>query len=128
MLNEPGEIQSVLHPPLLPGLVAVHQLLLGTDDWTVVGGWLRRSFFAIFIGAAYIMLRAFLPVPYAVVVAAMTLLHVNTQFLSDLLFAELPFALTTVLFFVTIQRHERFVLLRHRKHGHRVEKPVATRH
>src|SRR5262245_32904200 len=37
LLNEPGEIESVLHPPLLPGLVAIHQLVLGTEDWTVVG-------------------------------------------------------------------------------------------
>ena len=32
LLNEPGDMQTTLHSPLLPIIVAVHQRLLGTSD------------------------------------------------------------------------------------------------
>src|SRR5687768_6956880 len=33
LLNEPGEIQAVQYPPLLPAIVATHQWALGTSDF-----------------------------------------------------------------------------------------------
>ena len=32
LLSEPGQIQAVQYPPLLPALVAIHQRLSGTND------------------------------------------------------------------------------------------------
>jgi hypothetical protein len=115
LLSEPGEIESIQYPPLLPGLVAIYQLVLGTEDWTVIGVWLRITFFAIFIlyiGAVYVLARAFLSPLYALTVAALTLLHYGTQFQSDLLFAELPFALVTMLFLVWARRDEHRISFR----------------
>src|SRR6187401_1311006 len=37
LLNEPGEIEAIQYPPLLPLAVAAHQRLLGTSDFLVVG-------------------------------------------------------------------------------------------
>ncbi len=107
LLNEPGDIRSTLHPPLLPAIVAAHQLLLGTSDPIIVGQWLRICFFLsfiIYILAAYLMFRLFLTTTYAFLATLVCLFHFNTQFLSDLLFAELLFALTTTLFFVCHKR------------------------
>src|SRR5262245_10152320 len=42
LLNEPGEIEAIQYPPLLPVIVAVHERMLGTNDPTVVGLWLQR--------------------------------------------------------------------------------------
>jgi hypothetical protein len=102
LLNEPGEINSTLHQPLLPAIVAAHQLLLGTSDPVIVGQWLRYTFFLsfiIYIVAAYLMFRLFLTSNYAFIASIICLLHLNTFFLSDLLYAELLFAVTTVLFY-----------------------------
>src|SRR5262245_22160528 len=44
LLNEPGEIEAVQYPPLLPAFVAVHQRLLGTSDPVPLGAVLRISF------------------------------------------------------------------------------------
>ncbi len=41
LLNEPGEIQANQYPPLLPLIIAAHQIVLGTSDPHVVGPWLR---------------------------------------------------------------------------------------
>ena len=57
LLNEPGEIDEVQYPPLLPAIVAVHQLVLGTSDPTTVGRWLRLSSFLIFLAYACVVLR-----------------------------------------------------------------------
>src|SRR5690606_33016876 len=45
MLNEPGAIEAVQYPPLLPLFVAAHQWALGTSDPAIVAPWLRVSFF-----------------------------------------------------------------------------------
>ena len=45
LLNEPGEIEAVQYPPLLPVLVAAHQRALGTTDYLVVGARLRVTYF-----------------------------------------------------------------------------------
>ena len=95
LLNEPGEIEAVQYPPLLPAIVALHQLVLGTSDPLVVGHWLRLTFFLMFAVHAlssYVLLRRFLPNRYALAGVAVCVLHLFTMFLSDLLSAELPFA------------------------------------
>jgi hypothetical protein len=47
LLSEPGEIQSVQYPPLLPALVAAHQLALGTSSPDIVGHALRLTYFVV---------------------------------------------------------------------------------
>lgn len=101
LLNEPGEIQTTLHPPMLPVIVALHQLVLRTNDPVVVGQWLRRFYlilFVVYIVAVYLMCRTFLPTGYALLAALVCLLQLHTVFMSDLCFPEIPFALATVLF------------------------------
>jgi hypothetical protein len=101
LLNEPGEIQSSLHPPMLPVIVALHQWILGTSDFVAVGVWLRRFYLALFIlyvVASFVMLRIFLPLGYAAPAALVCLFQLHTILLSDLCFPEIPFGLATVLF------------------------------
>jgi hypothetical protein len=101
LLNEPGDIEAIQYPPLLPLVVAGHQWLVGSSDLVVVGRWMRLSYFLIYaayIFAAYAVLRRHLSLAWALVAAAVVLLHPQTNFLSDLCFAELPFALVTTLF------------------------------
>jgi hypothetical protein len=101
LLNEPGEIEATQYPPLLPLIVAGHQWLAGSNDPVVVGRWMRLSFFLIYaayIFTAYAVLRRHLPLGWALLAAGVVLLHPQTNFLSDLCFAELPFALATTLF------------------------------
>jgi hypothetical protein len=101
LLNEPGEIQTTLHPPMLPVIVALHQWILRTSDMNTVGEWLRRFYlllFVVYVVAAYFLLRAFLPLGYAAPAALVVLLQLHTVFMSDLCFPELPFGLATVLF------------------------------
>src|SRR3989454_11771005 len=60
LLNEPGNIDATQYPPLLPGIVAAHQWILGTSDPTIVGHWMRLSSFLIFtiyIFIIYLMTR-----------------------------------------------------------------------
>jgi hypothetical protein len=101
ILSEPGTIQAVQYPPLLPALVAVHQRLAGTSDPAIVGHWLRISYAVLFLGyilGVYYLASRFLPAGFAFLTGLITLLHVHTTWMSDLLFSEIPFALTTVLF------------------------------
>ena len=101
LLNEPGEIEANQYPPLLPAIIAAHQLALGTNDPIVVGRWLRIFYFLIFnvyILTIYLMTRSHLPLTYALLVALVCLFNTPTYFLSDLCFPEIPFALATTLF------------------------------
>lgn len=110
LLSEPGDINSTLHQPMVPAIVAAHQLLLGTNDPIIVGEWLRISFFfsfLIYILAAYLMLRMFFTLTYALLATLICLLHLNTLFLSDLLFAEILFGLTTTLFYICHKRNSK---------------------
>jgi hypothetical protein len=107
LLNEPGEISSTLHPPVVPLIVAAHQLVLGTSDFATVGPWLRRTWLALFVAyavAVYVMLRRLLPLAYAVPAALVCLFQLHTVFMSDLAFPEIPFGLTTVLFVLCHRR------------------------
>ncbi len=99
--SEPGNPQALQYPPLLPGLVALHEKVLGTSDTSVVGPWLRLTYAAIFGVYALAILRLarrYLGPVLATGATLLCLLNPYTIFLSDLLFAELPFALISVLF------------------------------
>lgn len=101
LLNEPGEIEAVQYPPLLPAIIAAHQLALGTNDPVIVGRRLRLSFFLMYLAyilGGYALARQFLPPPYAFGASLVVLLNLFTNFLSDLCFADIPFALVTTVF------------------------------
>lgn len=101
LLNEPGEIEAVQYPPLLPLGVAAFQKLLGTSDPGSVGRALRfwnLVLFVAYLPAVYTMARRWLVPWQAVAVSVLTATNAWTLYLSDALFAELPFALTAVLF------------------------------
>ena len=101
LLNEPGEIQAVQYPPLLPAAVAAHQLALGTSDPTMVGRWLRLSSFLVFVAyglVALSFLRAHLPPGRALLGALLSVFCLHAWFLSDALFPEVSFSVATVLF------------------------------
>lgn len=101
ILSEPGSPKALEYPPLLPAFVALHQRALGTADPGVVAPWLRRSYVVLFAAYALAVLalaKRHLRPWFALAAAALCLLQIMTIFLSDLLFAELPFALVSVLF------------------------------
>lgn len=101
ILSEPGLPEALQYPPLLPGIVAVYQRILGSTDPAVIAPWLRKSYAVLFVAfaiAVFVLAKRFLRGGLAVAAAALCLLHHQTIFLSDLLFAELPFAVLTVCF------------------------------
>ena len=103
LLNEPGEIEAIQYPPLYPILIATHQAIAGSNDPTRIGVWLRVTSFLtslVFVLASYALLRRHLPLPWSFIGAAMCTLHTSTVFLSDIAFAEIPFALATFCFFL----------------------------
>src|SRR2546427_4578172 len=51
LLNEPGAIEAIQYPPLLPAVGAIAERVLGTDDPAVVGHWLRLG--SMLLYAAY---------------------------------------------------------------------------
>jgi hypothetical protein len=110
LLNEPGEIEAVQYPPLLPAIVTAHQVVLGTSDPTIVGRWLRLSSFLVFAAYAWLALRclaSYLPLPYAVLGALVSVLCMHAWFLSDALFPEVWFGVATLLFLLCARRGER---------------------
>ncbi len=109
LLNEPGAIEAIQYPPLLPLFAAMHQRLSGSADPAVAGPPLRLSFFILFMAfgvAVYGLSRRYLAPGFAFLVALVTLLHVYTTWLSEIFFAELPFALTSILFLLAAGREE----------------------
>src|SRR5919198_3055368 len=79
LLNEPGEIEAVQYPPLLPAIIAVHQWVLGTDDPVVVGRALRATYFVIhltYVFCAYFLAKLFLPPLYALGAALAVILNI----------------------------------------------------
>jgi hypothetical protein len=111
LLNEPGEIEAVQYPPLVPALVAAHQRALGTSDYLVVGPALRRSYFVLsglYLLAAYFLVRGLLSPPLALVATAGTgFSFYSFLYPSDSLYAEIPFALAAMLFLLCLRRSER---------------------
>jgi hypothetical protein len=105
--NEPGAPEAVQYPPLLPALVACHQLVLGSSDVEVVGPWLRRTYalmFVVYAALVFALARVYLGPIAATVASTLCVLHLFTYYLSDLLFAELPFALLGVAFALVLAR------------------------
>ena len=99
--SEPGSPEALQYPPLLPAVVALHQWALGTTNPDVVAPWLRKSYAGLFVVYALAILglaAEYLRSGFAVMATALCLCQVMTVFLSDLLFAELPFALVSVIF------------------------------
>jgi len=110
LLNEPGEIAAVQYPPLLPAIVAAHELILGSTDPTTVGRWLRLTSFLVFITWAVVVLRflkSYVPVSLAVLGTLLSLFCLHAWFLSDALYPELWFSVATLLFLIFVRRGER---------------------
>jgi hypothetical protein len=109
LLNEPGDIEANQYPPLFPAVIAVHQWMAGTSDPTLVGQRLRLTFLLLSIAlglASYALFRRRFAPGLALVAAAVCLLHTSAIFVSDIAFAELPFTVLTVLFFVVARNDE----------------------
>ncbi len=107
LLSEPGQIQAIQYPPLLPLLGTATQCLAGSDDPAIVGHWLRISFFVLFLAFAvsvYWLSRCYLASGAAFLATLVMLLHVHTTWMSELFFAELPFAFTSVLFLLVARQ------------------------
>jgi len=111
LLNEPGDIQANQYPPLLPLIIAAHQIVLGTSDPLVVGRFLRLSSFLAFATysfAIYALLRRHLSSTYAFFGTVVCLLNVHTYFLSDLCFPDMLYGLLTVGFLLAYSSKKRW--------------------
>jgi hypothetical protein len=108
ILSEPGSPEALQYPPLLPAVVALYQRILGTSDPEIIAPWLRISYAVLFLTYALAVLtlaRRYLGPLFALVAATLCLLQIHTVFLSDLLFAELPFAAVSVAFaLITVEQ------------------------
>jgi hypothetical protein len=103
LLNEPGAIEAIQYPPVLPAVAALHQLALGTSDPVVVGRGLRFTMALLFLGyafAAFALARRFLSPGFAFAAAALAVLNAQVLFLSDYFAADLPYAAVSTFFFV----------------------------
>jgi len=101
ILSEPGSPEAFQYPPLLPAVVALYQRALGSTDPAVVAPWLRISYAALFLIyslAVLALAKRHLPPLLALVATTLCLVQIMTIFISDLLFAELPFAVVSVAF------------------------------
>ena len=101
LLNEPGNIEANQYPPMLPAIIAAHQLILGTNDPIIVGRWLRITyflFFNLYVFTIYLVAVGYLPSKYALLATVICVFGLFTYFMSDLSFPEIPFALATTLF------------------------------
>ncbi|HSV07161.1 MAG TPA: hypothetical protein VLI07_11635 [Candidatus Binatus sp.] len=110
LLNEPGAIQAIQYPPLLPLFAAAHQWIAGGSNPAVAGHWLRLSFALLFLGyivGIHQLARKHLSPRLAFLAALLTLLQLGATWLSDLFFAEIPFAFVTVLFLLSAGRKRR---------------------
>jgi len=111
LLNEPGEIEAIQYPPVLPLFVAAHELALGSADYLEVAPRLRVSYFVLaglYLFAAYAVVRGFLAPPLALVACVMTALSFYGFVQpSDTLYAEMPFALVSMLFFLCHRHGDR---------------------
>src|SRR5262249_17813205 len=106
LLNEPGAIQEVQYPPLLPIFAAAHERLAGSSDPAIAGHMLKLSFLAIFVSfivAVYLFSTQYLTPGFAFLATLITLFHRQTTWMSGLFFAELPFAFLSVLFLLAIR-------------------------
>jgi hypothetical protein len=103
LLNEPGAIEAIQYPPVLPAVAALHQLVLGTSDPVVVGHALRLTMAILFLGyafASFALARRYLSPGFAFAAAVVAILNAQILFLSDYFAADLPYAAVSMLFFV----------------------------
>ena len=111
LLNEPGEIHAIQYPPLLPMVVAAHQLILGTNDYYKVGSALRLTYLVLsglFLLMTYWFARKLLAPPYALFVTLVSTLCFSTLLgTSEVLYAEMPFAVAAMAFLLCQQRSDR---------------------
>jgi hypothetical protein len=111
LLNEPGEIQAIQYPPLLPFVVALHQRVLRSSAYLTVTPWLRLSYFALagaYLAATYSLARHFLSRLEALLACALVVFSFDSYLHpSDTLYAELPFAATSTLFLIGQRRPGR---------------------
>jgi hypothetical protein len=106
LLNEPGEIEAVQYPPLLPVVVAAVQKAVGSTDSARAGHALRLLFFTLslaYVAVSYVLARQFLPPLTATLVGALSSLHQGTVFLTDVCFTEVPYGLVTMLFLLALR-------------------------
>lgn len=99
LLNEPGDIAAIQYPPLLPAIVAAHEMILRSSDPVVVGPWLRFTWFVLSVSSAigcFLLARLFLPRCYALPLTLICVLSYEIFFVSTLCFAELPFSVATI--------------------------------
>jgi len=116
LLNEPGDPEAVQYPPGLPLIVAAAVRLLGTRDPDVVGEglrtvWLLLSVVQLQLG--YSLARRWLAPMGALAAGLAAALAFPTYYFSDLLFAELPFAVVLGAFLLLDRRRDsraRFAL------------------
>ena len=108
LLNEPGDIKAVQYPPLLPSIIAIYQRTMGTSDYIPVGWALRLTYFrlsGLYLRAVYALARRMLSPLHAFFASAITGLSVNSFFYpSETLYAELPFALVSILFLLCYRK------------------------
>jgi hypothetical protein len=108
LLNEPGNIQAVQYPPLLPSIIAMYQRTMGTSDYIPVGRALRLTYFllsGLYLLAVYTLARRMLPPLHAFFASAIIGLSFNSFFYpSETLYAELPFALVSILFLLSYRK------------------------
>ncbi|MBA3892074.1 MAG: hypothetical protein H0X69_00030 [Gemmatimonadales bacterium] len=103
LLNEPGAIEAIQYPPVLPAIAALHQRVLGTSDPVVVGRGLRFTAALLFIGyalAVFALARRLLSPGFAFVAALLAILNAQALFLSDYFAADLPYTALSVFFFL----------------------------
>ncbi|PYI75596.1 MAG: hypothetical protein DMF04_09980, partial [Verrucomicrobia bacterium] len=114
LLNEPGEIQAVQYPPLLPMFVAALQRTMGTQDFFKLGCALRLAyliFSALFLWMSYTLARRMFSPGQSLMVGTITALSFNS-FIgpSDVLYADMLFALVAMAFLVARQKSDRPLL------------------
>lgn len=103
LLNEPGAIEAIQYPPLLPATIALVQKVCGSSDPAVVGRVLRAASALLALGYGLLLLalaRRILDPPWALFAALAASLTFHTVFLEDLCFTEVPFASLCVAFFL----------------------------
>lgn len=111
LLNEPGAIEAIQYPPLLPALIAVHQRLLGTSDPFVVGTVLRLTFHALYLTLvllAYALARRFVGTGLAFLLGVLTALNSYSYYLADLCFTEIPYSAVTMGFLLCAGARKRW--------------------
>ncbi len=107
LLNEPGDIRAVQYPPLLPLMVAAHQKALGSNDFVVVGTWLRGFYFVMSLALTammYTLARQYLPARRALFAGVICTLALHMWYLAGVLYTEIPLALLAVLFAISARR------------------------